>query len=394
MFTATKYRIYPTDEQESKFIEGSHVCRFFWNYLLTQNMIQYQHDKKFMWHSEMCRIVSALKKDLPWMNAVPAQSLHAVAKYMEIAIKKFLNPKEPDIAFPKFKKKKSDFFGIKVPNNNNSLRLIDNKHIQIPKFGSVKIKYHRPVTGKLIAATITRDVVGHWYVSLMYDNGLPTPAPLVQTEQNTVGIDVGVKTFAVASNGKEFHGPDLKPLIKKIEYLQSRKDKKKKGSKNRNKLTIKINKLWRKLTAVRSHFHHTTSAAIAKQADFVCIENLDIKEMMKNPSFAKEIGNQAWGEFYRQLEYKLEKKGGEVIRIAKYFPSTQCCSCCGNVLYGPEKLGIQDRTYSCAKCGLVTDRDANASINIKQYGLFLKGLVTNPSMSRWMLGITSYILLR
>ena len=332
--------------------------RWIWNYFLTRNINQYQIDKTFVWYNQMSKELTQLKQvhlgsqlRYPWLVEVSSTPLQQKLKDLDLALH------QAKRGFPRFKSKKykSDSF------RHNQAFGIKTNQIKIPKIGKIRIKQHRPLEGKVKNITIKQDN-DKWHCSILCQ------LPDISTKELTtsVGIDLGLKTFAVLSNGQSYHMP--KYYRSKQEQLAKRQRalaRKQISSKRRDKAKSSVRRLHRHISNQRLNELHHWSKAITKQYDIICVEDLNIKDMLSNHNMAKVISDQGWAMFINQLEYKSLWAGGKTIKIDRYYPSSKTCSSCGSI----KKLTLNDREYVCASCGCVIDRDLNASINIEQRGL-------------------------
>jgi putative transposase len=366
MHKAFKYRVYPTKEQEKILNEWQGQLRFIWNQFLDGNIKRYEAEKKFNFKFEMANALPALKKEHIWMTA-PSQSLQQVALQMDGALRNCFKRK---LGFPKFKKKSEIPQGIKIPQQYTQIKM-GSKFIKIPKLGEVKWIRHRDLQGILKSATITRDV-DQWYVSCLCDIvHTPVLKEVKSIENDIIGIDLGIKNFLFDSNGVVVDSPNfLKKSQKKLTRKQKQYSKKKKASSNQNKARVLLAKLHRKVRFQRKDFLHKLSSQIANENTVVICEDLAVKNMTKNHKLAKAISDQGWSQFISYLTYKLAWNGGKLLKIDRFAPSSQICSCCGC----KQKLSLDVRTYVCASCGLVLDRDYNAALNIKNLGIDRAGL--------------------
>ncbi len=351
IYKAFKFRLYPTQEQEVFFEKSAGCSRFVYNKLLEANITEYQTTKKFILGFELSNKIVELKKEFPWLKEVNSQSLQQSSNNLVTAFKnRFDKKRKKQSGFPKFKSKHSSNISFKVPQSFK----IRPERIKIPKAGWVDAKMHRHLEGKVKSLTISKDV-NVWFVSILCEIQEKTK---YCDPKNAVGIDFGIKTFAITSDGEMINPPKhLEAERKKLKRLQRRHAKKQKGSKNRNKARIKVAKQYRKIRRVNKNFIETTSSAIAKLYDVVSIETLNIKGMKSNRKLSGAIQNLSWYDFTTALKRKVPV----VHQVSQWFPSSKTCSCCGWI---KKDLTLSDRTFNCVSCGLEMDRDLNAATNL------------------------------
>ena len=361
MYRAYKFKLKPTKEQEEILVSWMGATRWIWNYCLTENKENYALTKEFIFRYELNKRLPKLKIQYPWLKDVPSQALQNRIIDFNFALNRVWKQGN---GFPKYKSKKIE--------HHNSLRIdqtnghIDprKKQIKIPKIGWVKWNKHRPITGKLKSITIKQEN-NIWYCICLCDIGsIPQITQLNQID--IVGIDLGLKEFAVTSDGEIFETPKLyRNKAKKLRRLQQKHSKKQKASKNKEKARKQLKKLHTKIANQRSDFTHKASSLIVKNYKLIGVENLNIKGMMKNKHLAKSIQDQGWAQFIDKLKYKSLYNGGITVKINRWLPSTKTCSCCGQI----QDMPLSIRTYECNSCGLVLDRDCNAAINIRRYAI-------------------------
>ena len=295
-------------------------------------------------------------EEMSFLKEASSQSLQQTLRHLDSAYKKFFKEKK---GFPTFKKK-SDKQSYSVVRN---VKVIDSR-IQFPKLGLLKVKGLRGFEGEIKTATLSKNKCGQYFISFCMDDVKKTPK--IKEIKSVIGIDVGIKTLAVTSDGMTFVAPNtLKTLENKLKYYQRQQAKCIKGSNSFRKWKHKIAVLWNKITNIRKDYLHKLSIRLVKNHDLIVVENLKVKNMVKNHKLAKAISNMSWGEFFRQLEYKSEWHGKHFIKVDPKSTS-QKCSCCGFV---NKSLTLSDRQWECSECLSVLDRDLNAAINIKQKGM-------------------------
>lgn len=304
---------------------------------------------------DLIKQLPELKKECEWLKEINSQSLQAPIRNLDNAFTRFFKGQGN---FPKFKKK-SNGGSFNIPQN---VSLKDGKLI-IPKFKKgIDIILHRPIKGEIRQATISKTPTGKYFVSILCETN-ETVKPKAPIKENTsVGIDLGIKTFLVTSDGEVFDNPKfLRNSLSKLKFVQ-RKFSKNKGKRTKNKLV----KLHEKVANQRKDFLHKTSSKLISDNQTICIEDLNINGMLANHKLALSISDCGWSMFVNMLEYKAEWYGKNILKIDRFEPSSKLCSCCGSI---NKNLTLQDREWTCNKCNAMLDRDVNASINIKNFAL-------------------------
>ena len=317
-----------------------------------------------------CPTPAKYKKGYPYLKEVDSLALANAQLNLDKAFKNFL--KNKDFGFPKYKCKSNPVQSY-TTNNQNTIYIKDG-YIKLPKLKSlVKIKLHRKIKGIIKSVTISKNSINHYFASILCEEEIEE---LAKTNKN-IGIDLGIKEFATMSDFTKVENLKLtKEYEKKLKREQRKlsrryklakdSDKKLSDSKNYQKQKKKVAKLHNKIKNKRKDFINKLSTKIINNHDIICIEDLNIKGMLKNHKLAKSISDVSWSEFRRQLEYKANWYGRIIVKVPRFYPSSKTCSRCGNI---KEELLLSERTYHCECCGLEIDRDYNASINILRKGL-------------------------
>lgn len=371
-----KYRIYPKNNQIEQIEVMFKAKRYVWNYFLNINKHRLNHHKSVLNYTKMSKLLTLLKRKQVWLNQCEKSVLQNTIKYQYQTFLKFF---KKECGFPKFKSYKNNYQSIKMNYTNGNIGILEkdieytstgkfkkqNCKIKLPKIKQVKIAYSRQYEGRIISCTLSRDTDNKYYISLCcVDIEIN---PLEQTGA-VVGIDLGIKEFATTSDNEIINNPKFyRKYEEKLIKTQRKLSKRKKGSNNRNKQRLKVNKWHKKIANCRIDFLQKLSTKLIRDYDIICMEDLNSSGMIKNHKLAKSISDASFFEFNRELEYKARWNYKLISRIDRFYPSSQICSHCGNKSSQTKDLSV--RTYICPVCGLEIDRDYNASINILNEGL-------------------------
>jgi putative transposase len=349
-----RFRIYPSKKQIVRLNKTISDCCLVYNKLLEAKINAYKENKNNLTQFDLNKLTKDF--DIP----VHSQVKQNISKRINDAFNHFfrrVREKKGKAGFPRFKTFRR-YKSITFP--QSGFKLLSDKKLFVSKIGNIPIVLHRVPKGKLKTFTIKRTAVG-WFVIFSCDN---IPVEKIEAEDNHIGIDVGIESFAVLSNGTKIENPKfLRKSEKKLARLQRRLSRKKKGSKNRRKARFKVAKIHERIFNQRQDFLHKTSLTIVKQFKIISAEKLQIRNMVKNHYLARSINDVSWGYFVQMLSYKVEKTGGQLIKVNPKNTS-RTCSRCGAI----QDMPLSKREFKCLSCGFVCHRDLNASINIDTDG--------------------------
>jgi putative transposase len=374
-----EYRIYPTDEQKVLLAKHFGHTRWVYNYALSKKIQHFKQTGKTLSRYDIQADLPKLKKDeaTEWLSEVNSQSLQAVLIHLDTAYNKFFTKSG---GFPKFKNRKSKQ-SFEIP--KNLIVNLDSGYIELPKFKEpIRTVFHRQFIGEIRTCHIKRSNAGSYFVTILVEDGTGIPLKPAVSKETSIGIDVGIKSFAVTSEGEEIANPrhfvKSQCKLSRIQRSFSRKIRsKKKGdplSKNAEKQKLKLQLLHEHVANQRKDFLHKVTRRLIRENQTICIEDLNVKGMIKNRRLSKHIGDAGWSMFFQFLRYKSEWYGCNILSFGRFEPSSKTCSKCG---YIKHDLTLKDRTWVCPVCGERHDRDVNAAINIRDFSFVYTGLERN-----------------
>ena len=338
--------------------------RMVYNHYLDKRIKLYEEERITFGYTKCSNDLTVLKKEKEFLKEVDSISLQQALRHLDTAFQNFF--KQPKAGFPTFKSKKNHNNSYTTICVNNNIRL-ENGLITLPKIGKVKIRQHRsfPESCILKSVTVSQTPSGKYFVSILFEY----EKQVQKTEQQTfLGLDFSMHELYAASDGTSANYPRFyRQALKRLEKEQRKLSKMQNGSNNRNKQRIKVAKLHEKAANQRKDFLHKQSRQITNAYDCVCIEDLNMKTMAQSLNFGKSVSDNGWGMFTTFLRYKLEEAGKRLVKIDKFFASSQLCSVCG--YQNPETKNLSVREWTCPCCQTHHDRDINAAVNIRNEGM-------------------------
>lgn len=373
MIKAYKFKIKPNEAQQKILNQSFGCARFVYNWGLQRKTTMYKECGKNLTYVELAKELTLLKRqeDTKWLNECTSVCLQQALRNLDVAFTAFFRKKAK---YPVFKTKKR---------TRDSIRYIDSVHfdfnlwkVKLPKIGWVtmcKNKQFNQLTSKQGAVTVSKDKCNTYWVSVVVDDLQPKQSKAKIIKKTTVGIDLGLKHFAVLSDGTKYDNPKYyEKNEKKLARLQKAFSRTKDGSMRHEKARMNIAKCCRDIANLKSDFLHKLTSDLIKRFDTICLEDLNIDGLLQNHHLAKSIQSVSWGEFIRQLTYKADIYGKNIVYIGRYDPSSKLCNKCG---YINNSLTLSVREWVCPKCGTHHDRDVNAAINIKNIALEKQNLI-------------------
>ena len=360
MFRAYKYRLYPTNAQAQMFLKTFGCVRFVYNQMLADRIAYYRKTKKTLHNTP-----AQYKKEYPFLKEVDSLALANAQLHLNMAYKNFFEQKS--VGKPKFKSRKNFYQSYSTNNQKGSIR-IENGKIRLPKIGFVKIRQHRSFEGLIKTVTVSKTPSEKYYISILVECDSQVLDIIPKT---FIGLDFAMHGLYVASDGSSAEYPQYYRLAqKKLARAQRKLSRTKQGSNNHEKARKRVAIIHEKISNKRKDFLQKKSKQLADVYDAICIEEISVKQMGKHHRkgfhFGKSVADNGWGMFTSMLAYKLRWQGKQLIKIDKWFPSSQICNVCGYHNHDTKDLSI--REWTCPSCGIHHNRDINAAINIREEG--------------------------
>ena len=368
MLKAVKVRIYPSIEQQSHLAQAFGCVRWVWNQSLATMSQTYKDTAKGISAFTMKKQIPVWKTEYEWLKQCYSQCLQSSVLNLSQA---FINFFDGRAQYPTFKKRQGRQ-SMQYPQN---VKILSDSEIKFPgNLGVVKAKIHRDCVGTLRNVTISRMPDSRYYASLLMDDGIDNP--VTKVDGKAIGIDLGLLDFVVTSDGSKYQNPrHLKKHERNLKRKQRKLSRKKdKTTNRRRRAKLAVAKVHAKIARVRVDFRHKLSRKIVNKNQVIVVENLAVKNMVKNHNLAKSISDASWGMFCTMLKYKAETEGKVYLEVGRFFPSSHLCS---NTLLSLPKMDLSVREFNCAHCGKRHDRDINAAINIRNEGLRILALGTS-----------------
>jgi putative transposase len=373
MLKSYKYRIYPTQDQKELLSRIFGQVRFVYNLGLETKIQAYTGNKKHLSCFDLNKQITDLKKnECEWLKECPSQALQMSMANLDNAYTNFFRGG----GFPKFKNKYSKQ-SFSLP---QGVFLSENKkQIFIPKLKLVDIDLHREFKGDIKTVTVSKSITNKYYISILVDTNELKPEKKPIKLETTVGLDLGIKDFVITSDGKKFKNQDFfKSVMNELRIEQRSLSRKQKGSNHYIKQKLKVALLHEHIRNQRQDYLHKISKYLVDNYDTICMENLNVSGMIKNHKLSRAISDMGWNEFKSMIEYKCEWYGKNISIIGRFDPSSKTCSNCGKI---NRELTLKDREWECDSCGEKHDRDINAALNIRNFGLRNQPSVTQ---SEWL----------
>lgn len=365
MYKTFEYRIYPTEYQKVLLEKHFGCCRWIYNYGLARKIEHYTQTQKTLSRYDIRKNIPKLKaaEETKWLSEVSSMSLTSALIHLDSAYQRFFKEKK---GFPKFKSKHHSKDSYEI----TEIVYFKGCLISIPKFREgIKIIVHRPLIGEIRTCTVKKSKTGKYYIRILTKDNTELPTKPTPQREQAIGMDVGIKTFLVSSDGQKFDNPRYldksQRKLKRLNRSFSRKLVKGKPlSKNAEKNRVKLALAYEKVRFQRKDFLHKLSTKLIRENQTICVEDLNVSGMLKNKYLARSLSDLGLGMFFQMLKYKSDWYGKNLLECGRFEPSSKTCSVCGHI---KRDLKLSDRKWTCTNCGAVHDRDENASQNVKNF---------------------------
>jgi putative transposase len=362
MRTATKIRLYPTPEQEQKLAVQFGCARWVWNRALSLKQGAWEERGESLSCYALKAMLPAWKQEHPWLKDADSQVLQQTVLNLDRAFQNFFAKRA---RYPRCKRKHGRQ-SIQYPQRVK----LDGSQVCLPKIGWVSAVVHRAVAGEIKTVTVSRTATGKYFASILAEDGVSVPSP-VQHIETAVGVDLGITDIVVTSDGWKSGNPyQLSRAAQNLTRKQRKLSRKQQGSANFAKARLLVAKAHERVRNARDDWQHKVTRRLADENQAVAVEDLAVKNMMQNRHLAKAIGDAGWSRFVAKVRYKLERKGGHLVIVDRWLPSSKTCAVCHAVV---DNLSLSKRFWPCASCGTLHDRDVNAAQNVAAWCIEVKG---------------------
>ena len=368
MLRTFRYRLYPNKIQRERIRKNTDACRFVYNWALETKMRVYDEDSKSLSWYDLNNLLIQLKQDHPFLKHVNSQSIQQAVKRLHLAFKRFFQRANHDgkrYGYPKFKSRKQHRQSFDIPQFFTVD--FDARRVRLPKIGQVKTVIHRRFEGIPKTCTVVSTNTGKIFISIVVEDGKSPPRKRKVTAKGSVGIDVGLTTYATLSDGEKIDNPrHLLSALMRLRCLHKRLSRKKKKSKNRVKARLRLARYYERVTNQRVDFQQKLSTRLIRENQAIIVESLNVRGLIRNHRLARHISDAAWASFHRMLKYKAEWYGVIFMAVGRFEATNKLCSACG---FKYNALTLSEKEWICPKCHKQHDRDFNAAQNIKMIGL-------------------------
>ncbi len=361
-----EYRIYPDARQRELIARTFGCCRYVYNRALAARKASYEAGEKMPSINDCVKMLPAWKADpeTSWLKDADSMALQQALRDLDKAYRNFFRA-PGKVGFPRFKSKRArQSYRTQCPKGRATVEVLDARHIKLPKLGKVKARVSRMPAGRILSATVKQVPSGKYFLSLCCAD---VPAAASAPAGTAIGVDVGIESLMSLSDGSKVENPRAaKRLERKLAREQRRLSRKRRGSGNRERQRVRVARVQERIANARKDATHKATTRLAGENQAVCLEDLNVRGMLRNHHLARAVSDASFAEISRQLEYKCAMRAGAVVRVGRFYPSSKTCSCCGHIV---DSLPLSVRRWECPECGAAHDRDVNAARNILAEGL-------------------------